>query len=107
MDIPISRLSEIDSYLKVAKKRGAETLSILGKLSRHFDHVFGTEVGKEILRLDIDRLDELLGKIWVEKATKQDLAEYRVLKRRVKREVDLIQQYLEKMNEVKQVVNAK
>ncbi len=105
MDMQISQLSEIDAYLKAAKKRGAETLSILGKLSRHFDLVFGTEVGREILKVDLDRMDELLMKIYTEKSTKQDLAEFRVLKRRVKKEVELIQQYLEKIGEVKKVVN--
>lgn len=107
MDMQISQLSEIDTYLKVAKKRGSETLSILGKLSRHFDLVFGTEVGREILKVDLDRMDELLMKIYTEKSTKQDLAEFRVLKSRVKKEVELIQQYLEKIGEVKKAVNAK
>ena len=107
MDMPVVSLMEIERYLKVARKHGAETMSILGRLNKHFSAVMETEVGKEILKYDVDRLDELLSKIYMEKTTKQELAEFRVLKRRVRKEIDLIQEYLEKIGEVKKVINVK
>lgn len=104
-DLPTS---EFIRYIQVAGKRGADTLSMLGRLNKHFDSVIRNELGREILVGDIKRLQELLDKVIEETASQEEMAELRYLRRsRIPNIVRKIDTYLKKLDEVKKVVNIK
>jgi len=96
-------LRDIERYLQTTGKRGAMVLSLLGRLNSHFAAIVETEVGRELLSLDIARTEELLIKIYEETATEEEKAEFRYLKKiRLPRQIELIKTYLDKLKEVKE-----
>ncbi len=108
MDLGSMSLQEVEHFLAMTGKRGAMTLSVLGKLVKHFESVFSTEVGQTLLLTDINRMSELLFKIAEETATDQEKAEFRFLwKIRIPSVTDKIREYLKQVEEVKKVVNIK
>jgi len=99
---------EFVRYIQVAGKRGADTLSMLGRLNKHFDSVIRNELGREILVGDIKRLQELMDKAIDETATPGEMAELRYLRKsRIPNITNKINTYLKKLDEVKKVVNIK
>lgn len=91
----------IESYLRRAK-RGEKTLSLLGKLYPFIHSILETEIGKELLQDDILRHDELFLKVYQEKATVQELAEFRFLRDiRLPKVIKRIGFYLELVKQIK------
>lgn len=102
MEILGVTLPELERYLRLKKERGAQTLSILGKLQPEINAVIGTDVGREILKQDIMRVEEILMKMCDGGATEQEIAELKYLKDiRLPRLTDKIKKYLESLQEVK------
>jgi len=103
IDKPVN-LDEIQRYLLQSRKRGVAILGILGKLAPFLNAVLNTEVGREILKDDILRADELLVKIYDEEATDKERAEFRYLKeKRLPLIADRLREYLQRVEEVKKV----
>jgi hypothetical protein len=100
-------LTDISKFLKeVGKRRGGLTLSILGRLEPYFNAIMKSEVGKEILRDDINRMDELIMKIYDDEATPQEKAEFSYLRdKRFPAVLSKLKIYLEKLGEIKKVVH--
>ena len=96
-------LEDINAYLKKTGKKGSLALSILGK-QEPFVQALQSEVGFEILKDDVQRLDEIMVKIYNENATPQELAEFRYLKLRLTKMKDRINTYIDKLTEVKSAV---
>jgi hypothetical protein len=81
---------------------------MLGRLNKHFDAVVRSDVGREILVTDIRRLEELMDMVINETATDEERAELRYLRKvRIPNIVSKVYTYLEKLGEVKKVVNVK
>ena len=103
-ELPILTLNEIEKYLTRTGKKGAMVVSILGRLNKHFNAVISSDIGKEILSDDINRVEELMDKIYKEEANEQELAEFRYLKnKRIPDVVKRVKAYLEKVGEVKRI----
>jgi len=100
--------SEFIRYLQMTGRKGSQTLSMLGRLNKHFDAVVRSDVGREILVTDIRRLEELMDMVINETATDEERAELRYLRKvRIPNIVSKVYTYLEKLGEVKKVVNVK
>lgn len=98
-------LEEIRKYLEKTGKRGAHTLSILGKLTGYVNAI-QTEVGWELLKDDVARHDELFLKIYEEVANEKEKAEFRVLRDRLKISVRRITVYLDKLKEMETAIKS-
>ena len=100
--------TEFILYLQLTGRKGSQVLSMLGRLNKHFDSVIRSDVGKEILVSDIRRIEELMDKVVDETASDQEKAELRYLKKvRIPGIISKVNNYLEKLGEVKKVVNIK
>lgn len=96
---------EIDKYLAMMGKRGGEILSILGRLHPTFETYVNTMVGKEVLITDVNRMGELLEKIYEENATPEEKAEFRYLRKvRLPYVMSKLDTYFKKVNEIKNAV---
>lgn len=97
--------TEIEKYLSMMGKRGGEILSILGRLHPTFETYLNTMIGKEILVTDINRMGELLEKIYEENANPEEKAEFRYLKKvRLPYVMGKLDAYFKKVNEVKKTI---
>jgi hypothetical protein len=85
---------------KVGEKRGNLAMQALRKQQLFVD-AWGNPAGANILRYDVEQFDELLTKIIEEKATPQELAEFRYLKKRINRICEIIGKYQENISVVK------
>ena len=101
IDQPVN-LEEIQRYLLQSRKRGVAIVSTLGKLAPFLNAVLNTEVGREILKDDILRAEELMMKVYREEATEKEKAEFRYLRDfRLPLIADRLKVYLEKVEEIK------
>ena len=105
MELPNLNLDEIREFLETYGKRGADVVSFLGKYTKHFDAVYNTEPGQEILKYDMNNMKLLAEKIYREIATADELAEFRYLKKRMAFESDILKKYMDALNKVKRVTN--
>ena len=90
---------QVEDYLRRTGKRGSDTIKLLAHLN-HFIVAINSDIGKELLKDDVDRSDELLVKIYEENATDQEKAEFRFLKTRLKKVSERIATYVAKAQEV-------
>ena len=72
-------IDSIEKFLAIHGQRGAKTLSLAGK-QRPFIEALSSEIGQELLRDLMVRMEVILDKIIEETVTKVELAEYRVLR---------------------------
>jgi hypothetical protein len=72
-------IRQLEEYQEKYGKRAASTLGVLGKLVG-FVEAIKSPLGLELLKDDIERVDELLEKMILENITPQELAELRYLK---------------------------
>lgn len=94
-------IKQVEEYLEKYKKRGADSLELLGKY-HPFVEAMNSELGRALLLDDVDRHDKLLVKIYNEdNVTPQDLAEFRYLKKRIKLVSDRFEKYIQLAEEVK------
>ncbi len=83
--------SKIESFLRKTGKRGAAVISVLGK-NEQFINAISTPLGEELLRDVIVIMEEKLELIYNEKASTEDKADFRALKRISERWVGRINQ---------------
>ncbi len=97
--------NEIVQYLHKYGRRGQRVLSDLGKLIPFIEAVYNSEVGKEILTDDINRLSELYEKVINLDANEEEKAEYRYLRNhRLPRVTRRLQEFIVKSKELKENV---
>lgn len=99
IEITKPSLNDLNDFLRRKGKKGSTILSILGKLEP-FVSAMQTEVGFEILKDDIARLEDLSIKIYNEQATEMEMAEFRYLKGRIEKVQSRINLYIEKLKEI-------
>jgi len=104
VEILTPSLDDISRYLELTGKRGTQTLSILGRYFPFVQSVLGTEVGREILKDDVDRVEELLLKVIKEEETDLERAELRYLRDvRMPKVIKKVKLYLEAIKEIGKV----
>lgn len=101
-NIGIKEVQEL--FKKVGERRGNLYLSILKK-NNSLIEALTTDVGREILKDSVKRTDHLLLKIVEEKATEEDKAEFRVLKRTLETWAVKVNQYEQTLKNVMEKVN--
>lgn len=105
MEIPRVTLNELERYLTLTGKRGSLAISTLGRLDSYIENVLNSEVGREILKDDVERIEDLLMKTYRGDVTELEKAELRYLRDvRIPKILTKLRNYLEKINEVKKVV---
>lgn len=92
-------ISDLQSYLSKFGKRGSETVNILAA-STKFLEATRSPLGMELLKDDIDRHDVLLAKLYEERATPEELAEFRYLKHRIRKVCERISAHIEATNKI-------
>lgn len=91
---------QIERMLLQHGRRGSETLDNLGRLTP-FIEVFNTDIGKLLLKDDLEDFQRLLLLIIDEKETGNDRAEFRVIKRRIKKNAERIVAYRGELEKIK------
>jgi uncharacterized protein YnzC (UPF0291/DUF896 family) len=106
MDVPILNLQDLNRFLQLTKKRGADVLSTIGRLNKYIENVLNTEVGQSIMQEDLARITELFPKVYQEKASVDEIAEFRYLRDvRIPSIAKKVKVYLESLEKVKNVSN--
>lgn len=100
MDVKEPSINDLEHFLLSNGKRASNTISLLGKLNS-FVQAVNSPIGKELLKDDIERHEELLVKLYEENITDQEKAEFRYLKLRIKRVSERLATYVRNVNEVK------
>ena len=77
-------MEQLDKFLAVHGTRGTKVLSIAGKV-KDFNIAITTDIGRHLLNDVMVQMEMLLEKIIESNATKEDLAEYRVLRKIINR----------------------
>ncbi len=107
MELQSLTLKEIERYLERTGKKGAQIISILGRVNKTIDSVLNTDIGNKILQKDILRAEDLLFRIANGKATEEEKAEYQYLfNRRIPEVTSDILKYLKLTKHIKEVVNS-
>uniref|UniRef100_A0A6M3IS91 Uncharacterized protein n=1 Tax=viral metagenome TaxID=1070528 RepID=A0A6M3IS91_9ZZZZ len=92
---------QVIKFLREKGKRGAQTLSVLGKYAP-FMAAIQSEIGVELLR-DLNTMhDELLDKISSLTATESERAEYKAVKGLILRFCDKLNKYENELNKIKE-----
>ncbi len=91
---------QVIKFLREKRKRGAQTLSVLGKYAP-FMQAIQSEVGAELLRDLNTRHEELLTKISNLDATDADRAEYKAVRDLILRYCDKITRYQTELDKLK------
>lgn len=104
MEIPILTFEEIEKYLQKNKIRGTAVIETIAKYNHELTIVLGNEIGREILKTDLSRVDDLFTKIYKEEITPNspEMAEFRYLRdTRIPYIINKISIYLELLKKVK------
>jgi len=108
MDYEDPTFDEIEKFLEQTRTKGAKILSVLGKISPEVNVLFNTEVGREILKEDIYRIEELMEKIANFQSTPEDLAELRYLNKvRMPKVLGKLKKYIDGVKLIKNVAKAR
>jgi len=91
---------QVIKFLREKGKRGAQTLSVLGKYAP-FMEAINSPLGAELLRDLNTKHEELLEKISDLEATESDRAEYKAVKDMILRWADKISRFEAELNKVK------
>jgi len=97
----LKRLSKgaIERFEKKHSQKAARILSALGK-AQPFNEAIETEIGQELLKDAIIRMNEIVELIVEEKSTENDRAEFRALKRVTLAWSSKIETYRKNLDEV-------
>src|SRR3990170_797507 len=102
MEFTEATFDDVKIYLERTGKRGKEVLSILGRINPEIHAIFGTEVGREILKEDLSRIEELMIKQYKNEIEPKELVELAYLKEiRMPRILGKLRTYLVGMGEIK------
>jgi hypothetical protein len=91
---------QVINFLREKGKRGAQTLSVLGKYAPFMEAIY-SPLGKELIRDLNTKHEELLEKISDLNATESDRAEYKAVKDMIFRWCDKINRYEMELNKIK------
>jgi hypothetical protein len=91
---------QVIKFLREKGKRGAQTLSVLGKFAP-FMEAINSASGAELLRDLNTKHDELLDKISELNATESDRAEYKAVRDMILRWCDKINRFEAELNKIK------
>ena len=94
---------ELTIFLGKQRGRGQELLALLNRQKKFHDAI-NSDVGRELLSDLIGIMDNRLQKIVEEKATPQELAEYRVARLLLSAWEKRFSEYLQNLGKVKKVV---
>jgi len=97
--------AEVLEYLERGGQRASKVLSRIGQLDKNLYVNLETEIGRELLKEDADRLDFLFEKVYNQKASKEDFAEFKYLKGRVANISKRLSLYEEALKSIKEDVN--
>ncbi len=97
---------DLQKLLESKGKRGADAISVLAKKYPYLNEIFNTEIGRNILSKDLNDFDALIEKIVDEKANPEELAEFRVIKRRILQLSETLRGYLTQVDQVKKALDA-
>lgn len=97
---------ELDEFLRrVGRVKGPQVLNILAKLNKEIADLLSSEIGKNIFKLDMDKMEELFIKFYQERISDQELAQFRYLRDyRIPQIAKMIREYLKNIDYVKKVV---
>ena len=96
--------TEVEKFLKITRSRGGRIISLLGRLHPNLETYLNTEVGRELLKRDIETMDEIFIKIYNETSTDLERAEFRHLKVRLEEIMGKIELYMKNVNLIKKAV---
>lgn len=99
MDFRISD-EQIDNFKKKHGKQGVKILSSMGSTYHPFYVAIQSDIGQELLKDSLIRMEGLLDKIVNEEATKKDIADYRATKRIVQLWSKKIEAYTKIIQEI-------
>ena len=89
---------------RIGNKKANDIISQVAKLNQDLTFVLGNEMGKQLLDADISRVETLFPKIYLEKASGEEIAEYRYLRDvRIPTISKKIRDYLKLLSLVKKV----
>jgi hypothetical protein len=94
------RVEELMQFFKRAKGVSATVLASLDKTSKNIQAHFQTQAGQELLKDDIGDFTRLLEKIINEEASTQELAEFRVVRRRLEKISQRLDSFLENVKKI-------
>ena len=101
MAIDLPSPDDIFKYFeKYGEKRANLTVHILREQQKFID-AWNSEIGKQLLKKDIDDHERILRKIIDETCPPEELAEFRVLKRRIDKILDVINNYEDNIKTIK------
>lgn len=80
MNIDPLKTDDISAFLTKHGKAGQKILAGLGEIYPELSAVFSTEIGHELLKEDIGRIEALFPLVYSEKASPSELAEFRYLR---------------------------
>lgn len=95
---------QIASFQKKHGKAGSKILSAMGSTYHPFYVAIQTDIGQELLKDSLSRMESLLEKIVNEKATNKDIADYRATQRIVRTWSKKIEAYMKIMQEIAKAV---
>jgi hypothetical protein len=100
--MPDLTMSEVENILNNMGTRGKQVINVMAKVYDDIEVYLKTNLGKQILKEDILRTEELMVKVYKETATPEELAEFRFLRDvRLPRIFGKIKQYYDLSNEAK------
>lgn len=97
-------VEEISRFMELAGRRGKKVLEEISSLAPFINAVYNSEVGKEILKDDVNRYAELLDKVKNINATVEEQAEYKYLRGRLVRVSGRLNEYISNISKVKESV---
>jgi len=90
---------------KIGKAKANKIITVIAKLNKNLTAVMGHEFAKNVLDMDLKRMEVLDEKIIREQATDQEFAEFRYLRDvRINQIVGMVQKYLDNLKIVKKIV---
>ena len=95
---------QIEKFLQTHREKAAKVITVLAKRAK-FKAAIETEVGQELLLDALASMEELLDKIIMERATKEDKADYRALRKIMTRWQDKIAAYNKALYKVENNTN--
>lgn len=101
-------IDDVKKFKEIVGERGGGIISVLGRLFPTFNTYVNHEIGREILRSEVNRMGELLEKICRGKASEEELIEFKFLKEtKLPYILKRLDTYFKNINLVKRVVSRK
>lgn len=93
-------LQDIESFRNMFGRRADRTLTILGELFKEFERLYGTEVGREILKEDVERYNTLADEAIKRNLSDLERVELTYLQKRISTIVEKLDKYFQLLNKI-------